>query len=129
MQEKAERCPCHGPRRHARSAPAAVPRRAVRRDHPARRGDDPDGLPALIQRTNEKAGGSPADGVEEKRWLRRFLRVRRADLGHAHDPDTREEWASAVDRVDAFLDILKDGNVNLDGSIHVKTPQHEATIP
>jgi chitosanase len=92
-------------------------------------GDDPDGLPALIRRTNRKAGGSPADGVDEERWLRRFLRVRRATLAHAHDPATREGWAEAVDRVDAFLDILEDGNVNLDGPIHVKTPQHEATIP
>lgn len=43
-------------------------------------GDDPDSFYALIKRTNKKAGGSPKDGIDEKKWLNKFLDVRYDDL-------------------------------------------------
>jgi chitosanase len=74
----------------------------------------PDSLPALIARTNKAAGGSPASGVPETRWLQVFLRVRRADLAHAYDPTTREVWAESVARVDALSSLLASHNMKLD---------------
>lgn len=92
-------------------------------------GDDPDGLPALLKRTEKEAGGTPKTGVEEKQWLQTFIKVRRADLAHAYNEETRDEWAQSVDRCDALSAIAKSGNYDLNGPIRVKTPNHDATIP
>jgi chitosanase len=69
-------------------------------------GDDPDGLPALADRTSRTAGGRPADGTPEQRWLAVFLDVRAHTLRHAHDPDTRAVWAESVDRVEALRRLV-----------------------
>lgn len=90
---------------------------------------DPDGLPALLQRAQEKAGGTPKTGVDEKAWLTTFLKVRREDLANPSDPGSQIEWPKSVDRVDAFSAIAKSGNYNLNGPIEVDTGNHKATIP
>lgn len=82
-------------------------------------GDDPDGVPALIRQATQRAHGTPKTGVSEHTWLRAFLQVRRADLAHANDADTRDAWAEAVGRVDVFMDLLDAGNDDLHGPIHV----------
>ena len=82
-------------------------------------GDDPDGLPALIQETTTQLGGSPATGVNERVWVAKFLAVRRAHLLNAFDPSTREEWAESVCRVDVLEAIVTSGNWNLSGPIFV----------
>lgn len=92
-------------------------------------GDDPDGVPAMIARTNARAGGSPATGVDERIWLAAFLDVRRETLAFANDPDTREAWAQVVERVDPFREQLSAGNLGLDGPIEINTADHQATIP
>jgi hypothetical protein len=66
--------------------------------------------------------------VDEAAWLRSFLRVRRADLAHAHDPATRATWAEAVGRVDVFRTLAEQGNWDLHGPIDL-TGEYEATIP
>jgi len=91
-------------------------------------GDDPDSIGALVKKTNKNVG-TIKSGTDEEEWLREFLKVRRADLKDPHNKDTKDEWAQSVDRVDAMVEILDDGNMDLDGPIHVKTPNHEATIP
>lgn len=83
-------------------------------------GNDPDGLPALISQTIKKMKGSPKMGVNEKKWLAAFLDVRRADLAFAHNPDTREEWAKSVGRVDTLKQLLTKGNLNLNGPFTVE---------
>ena len=92
-------------------------------------GEDPDGLPALIERTVDRAGGSPATGVDEAEWLYDFLDVRRETLENAFDPETREAWAASVYRVDIFIEIADSGNFDLEGPILIDTPDHQATIP
>jgi chitosanase len=92
-------------------------------------GTAPDGLPALIQRANAKAGGTPRTGVDEGKWLKAFLEVRRADLAHSVDPATREEWAGSVDRVGVYEDLLKAGNLKLTGPIKVNHGDFVGTIP
>jgi chitosanase len=79
-------------------------------------GDDPDGLGALIAEANEQAEGTPKQGVDETAWLRTFLAVRRAHLGRAADPATRDVWAESVGRVDALEHLLDRGVVALDTS-------------
>lgn len=92
-------------------------------------GDDPDGLPALVDRTVERAGGSPASGVDEADWLSTFLDVRRETLENAFDPETRAAWAESVYRVDILETIVDSGNFDLDGPIVIDHPDHPATIP
>ena len=92
-------------------------------------GDDPDGLPAMIDRTKARAGGSPATGVDEVEWLYAFLAVRRETLENATDPETREAWAESVYRVEIVTQIADDGNFDFAGPIVIDTPDHQATIP
>lgn len=92
-------------------------------------GDDPDGLPALMNSTEKKMGGTPKTGIDEKEWLASFLKVRREDLENPHNKDTQDGWRESVDRCDAFSSILESGNFDLHGPIHVHTPNHSATIP
>lgn len=78
-------------------------------------GDDPDGLPAILQET-EQLAGSPINN--EVVWLQTFLSIRRKHLMNAADPDTREDWRESVSRVDALLSILKSGNLDLNPPLH-----------
>jgi chitosanase len=92
-------------------------------------GRDPDGLPALIRRANEAAGGSPADGVGERYWLDVFLHTRRKTLEHATNPETRDEWAESVGRCDALSQLLADGNLDFHGPIIAAPFGTQFTIP
>jgi chitosanase len=92
-------------------------------------GSDPDGLPALIARTNALAGGHARKTFNEASWLRQFLAVRRADLANAYDPDTREVWAESVTRVDALASILAQGNMALAGPFHLHAGGFDCVIP
>jgi chitosanase len=82
-------------------------------------GEDPDSLSAIAERTNQAMGGTPATGVDEKIWLENFLKLRRENLAHAHNEDTRAEWSESVGRCDVFSMLAKQGNYNLSGVIMV----------
>jgi len=84
---------------------------------------------SIIKRTEKNVHGTVKSGVDEKKWIREFLKVRRDDLQHPHNKETAEGWKQSVDRVDALVKLLDEGNMDLHGPIHVKTPEHEATIP
>jgi chitosanase len=92
-------------------------------------GDDPDGLPALIEETTKKMGGTPKTGIDEEKWLSVFLDVRRADLAHAHNPATREEWEKSVGRVDSLKQLVKSGNFDLHGPFTIEWENEYYTIP
>ncbi|WP_275983455.1 chitosanase [Paenibacillus hamazuiensis] len=92
-------------------------------------GDDPDGLRSLINRTNQAMGGSPKQGIDEKKWLAKFLDVRRADLQHPADRSSQDVWAQSVGRVDVFKYIAAKGNYRLDGPIRIRTRDYNVTIP
>ena len=92
-------------------------------------GDDPDGLPSIILKTNKVMRGSMKVGVDEKKWLQTFIKMRRATLAHSYDKSTRSEWAKSVDRCDAFSSFLSSGNFDLNGPVKVKTSQHSANVP
>ena len=76
-------------------------------------GTDPDGLAAMIKRTNQAAGGSPTEGVDETKWLDKFMEIRKNTLLNATDPATKEAWRESVDRVDALRRIFDSKNLNL----------------
>jgi chitosanase len=82
-------------------------------------GEDPDSLSAILERTNQELGGTPATGVDEEIWLDNFLKVRREDLAHAYDENTRAEWSQSVGRCDVLRMLAKQGNYNLSGVIMV----------
>ena len=92
-------------------------------------GDDPDSLPAMLERTEKGAGGSPRHRVDERDFLRAFLVVRRATLSHAEDGATRAAWAESVGRVDVFRTLLDTGNVELQGPIQVEVGGRSIRIP
>ena len=92
-------------------------------------GDDPDGTAALLVRTQEAVGGTPASGVDEASWLSAFLQTRKADLLNAFDPTTRQAWAEAAGRVDVFEALAASGNYDLRGPIVVDTAGYQGVIP
>lgn len=91
-------------------------------------GEDADGVPAMLRRAKKKARGTPRGGVSEVRFLRAFLRVRRATLAHAHDPSTRAAWAHSVGRVDAFRYLVRTKQWRLASPIRVRTPDYDFTL-
>ena len=92
-------------------------------------GDDPDGLPAIISRATTQAGGAPADDIDEHEWLRAFMDIRRAVLLNPANPDTREEWAASVGRVDELIAIFESGNVSLTPPIVISPWDSTFTLP
>ena len=92
-------------------------------------GDDLDGLPALIARTGTQVQGDPAHGVAEKRWLKAFLAMRRADLLNPYDPATQAVWAESVGRVDALASILVAGNMALRGPFRLHAGGYDIVVP
>jgi chitosanase len=91
-------------------------------------GDDPDGVPAMLKRAAKRAGGTPRSGVSEPRFLRAFIRDRRATLAHAHNPSTRAAWAQTVERADVWMLLLETGQWSLRSPIKVRTPNYHLTI-
>ena len=91
-------------------------------------GPDPDGVPAMLRRARRRAHGTPRGGVSERRFLRAFIRVRRATLAHAHDPDTRAAWAQTVERADVWMQLLRTGQWQLAAPIRVHTRNYDFRI-
>lgn len=58
---------------------------------------------------NQQLGGAPLKGVDEKRWLKKFLERRRWVL-----LNTDSEWAASVARVDLYTWIVQLGGWWLD---------------
>ncbi|MFN8394688.1 MAG: chitosanase [Bacteroidia bacterium] len=92
-------------------------------------GDDPDGLGAMIERTNKKSGGSPADGRDEKRWLDNFMKVRRATLRNPDDESTQEAWRESVYRVDALRGLFDDEQYYLTSPLHLNVWETDFYLP
>lgn len=91
-------------------------------------GNDPDGLPALIERTSIKTNGSPKNGVDEKIWLKAFLQTRIEDLSFSFDEQTRLLWAKSVGRAEVLLDIASKGNYEMKGPIVINTINYRGTV-
>ncbi|MEE1788453.1 chitosanase [Streptomyces sp. SP17BM10] len=80
-------------------------------------GGEYDALPALIARTNDKAG--PPSSAGESAWLSAFFDVRIDDLTNPANGSTADEWRKSVDRVECLRRIAATGNDNLDGPLTV----------
>ena len=76
-------------------------------------GTDLDGLAAMIKRTNQALGGSPTEGVDEKKWLEKFMTIRKNTLQNPANTSTKEVWRESVYRVDALQKIFDEQNFNL----------------
>jgi chitosanase len=92
-------------------------------------GDDKDSIRSLIKSTNSKLDGSPKDGVDELKWLEKFMDVRKIHLSDAADESTRDAWADSIGRVDVYKQIFNDENYELKGPIEIKTKEYDTTIP
>ena len=91
-------------------------------------GADPDGVPALVRSATARAGGTPAAGISEARFLEALLAARRADLAHASQPSTRAVWAQSVDRVSAFSYLLHTGQWQLAAPVNVRTANYQLRL-
>ena len=89
-------------------------------------GDDPDGLYALIERTNDAVGRPAAAG--EPAWLDAFFDVRIDDLTNPADADTAEDWRQSTDRVECMRRIAASGNYDLAGPLTFSVYGDEFTI-
>jgi chitosanase len=92
-------------------------------------GDDPDGLSAMIDRTNKKTGGSPADGRDEHKWLDNFMKVRKATLRNPADASTRDAWRESVYRVDALRLLFEDEVFYLPAPVHLYVFETDFYLP
>jgi chitosanase len=82
-------------------------------------GEDLDGLPAILERTEQTVGGTPSTGIDEKVWLDTFLSQRRETLANAHNENTRAVWRKSVGRCDVFRSLAEQGNYDLKGVIAI----------
>ncbi len=89
-------------------------------------GDDPDGLYAVIQRTNDLIGLPAAAG--EEAWLDAYFDVRIETLTNPANAETAEEWRESTDRVECMRRIAATGNYDLHGPIEFTTYGDEFTI-
>lgn len=84
-------------------------------------GNGDDSLAAIVNRTNALQGGSPADGVNETKWLPAMINERRLDLLHPENAATAEQWAQSTDRTDVFAQLAETHQWALSGGIHLDT--------
>lgn len=89
-------------------------------------GSDPDGAPALVERTLAGVGSVRRAG--ERRWLLAFLAVRRQDLLHPHDQTTQIEWAQSVDRVDVWVYLVETKQWQLRAPVRVDTADYQLNL-
>lgn len=82
-------------------------------------GTDFDSIDKIAERAQRAAGGTPATGVDEKKWLQALLTARRADLLNPANKATAAAWAASVSRVDAIQSLYNAGNFNLDRAITI----------
>ena len=83
-------------------------------------GPDPDGLPALIARTQLVAGGRPGADLSEASWLTSFNHVRLEDLLHPHNRDRLADWPASADRARSDQRLVDGGYFDLSGRIPVR---------
>lgn len=69
-------------------------------------GTDPDGLPALVDRTTARQR-RPTDAASERRWLAAFLEVREETLVDPVNAGHREFWPLSVGRVAALAELVR----------------------
>lgn len=89
-------------------------------------GNDPDGLPALIDRTDQQAGGRPGT-VPERQWLQTFLHIRGNVLANPAQPEHADSWPYQLGRIDTLTTLLTAGDddlrptlqINPYGTLHV----------
>lgn len=91
-------------------------------------GDDPDGLPAMIERATQNVGGSPNDGIDESLWLEEFMSIRRSVLLNPDNEETQAEWSESVGRVDALKSLYDGGNLDLSPPVVVNPWGDEFTL-
>ncbi|WP_093439315.1 chitosanase [Variovorax sp. 770b2] len=78
-----------------------------------------DGVNAIIKETNLTVGSSPAEGADEIRWLSTYLDIRYRILA------ADNTWKTSTDRATIFKSaIVVVGNLNLNGPIHIESPQY-----
>jgi chitosanase len=82
-------------------------------------GVDPDSVNKIAERASTAVQGSPAKGLDEKKWLQSFLSERRKTLLNPADRATAAGWAASVSRADAIQSLYDKGNFMLEQPITI----------
>ena len=82
-------------------------------------GEDFDSVNRIAERASAAAAGTPAKGVDEKKWLHAFLSERRKDLLNPANKATAAGWAASVSRADAIQSIYDSANFMLEQPITI----------
>ena len=77
-------------------------------------GEDFDSVNRIAERASAAAAGTPAKGIDEKKWLQAFLSERRKDLLNPADKATAAAWAASVSRAYAIQNIFESANFKLE---------------
>lgn len=83
-------------------------------------GNDPDGVQAMIAATSKAVYGTPAEGVKERTWLRKFMEIRKTTLTYPHNGNTKRAWALSVNRVDALKKLYDERNHYIDSPLKLE---------
>lgn len=65
------------------------------------------GMATLAEQTSQELGGPPGTGIDEARWLARFLDLRYGLLA------SQPAWQDSVDRIGMYRRLLEAGNLDL----------------
>ena len=82
-------------------------------------GEDSDSITKIAERVSAAVAGTPAKGVDEKKWLQSFLTERRKTLLNPADQATAAGWAASVSRADAIQSLYDSGNFKLEQPITI----------
>ncbi len=85
--------------------------------------DGKNGCQEMIDATTKAMGGTPKTGIDETKWLVKFLDARKKVL-LASD----KEWQESVDRVECYRRILKTGNTSLTTPLNITAYGDKYTI-
>lgn len=78
---------------------------------------DPFSIDHIVEEATKSAKGTPASGVDEAQWLKAFFEAREEVL-------LRYGGMNAARRVSFYRELLKEGNIHLDGPIYIDTITH-----
>lgn len=80
---------------------------------------DCDGVLKLAAETDRAGHGSPATGVREADWLRRFNDLRMNHMRHPCTPGRQADWPKAIGRAHALQQLADAGNWRLEPPLRV----------
>ncbi|KAH7637351.1 hypothetical protein HUG17_7557 [Dermatophagoides farinae] len=91
-------------------------------------GNDRDSFGAIMNRTKLAMNGTVTNPIDESKWIRKFLEIRKNVLLKPTNIAYGPSWSQTTDRVDFLLKLVRQNNWNMNTPIRVKTRHHDQII-